>query len=471
MERWLTAALDYLPRWLEHQLRHTEQPGLSLAVVHKGQPVLTLALGHADLRRRVALTPAHRFRVASHSKSFTATALMKLREQGRLQLDDPIGRHVGDLHPQVAAVTLAQLLSHSAGLLRDGFDAGQWLERRPFLNEGELRADLAAGLTLDANTRFKYSNHGYGLLGLAIEAVTGERYADWVAREVVAASGLVDTLPDVPQGAASTQARAARALNLASGHTLKWPLGKRLPLPAAMDTGALAAATGFISTASDLARFFHSLSPTSAKSVLSVASRREMTRRQWREPHAGAERWYGLGTMQGTLGAWEWFGHTGGFPGTLSRTACVPAQQLAVSLLSNAADGLSQPWTDGVLHVLQAFARHGAPSRRAAAWQGRWWSLWGTTDLLPMQDKVLLANPSLANPVQDAAELQPLGRARDGSLRARIVLANGYASHGEGAALGLDEQGRAAWLQLAGTRLLPEAEVAAELGRRYGGQR
>lgn len=79
-----------------------------------------------------------------------------------------------------------------------------------------------------------------------------------------------------------------------------------------------------------------------------------MTRRQWREPHASVERWYGLGTMSGSLGPWDWFGHTGGFPGTLTRTACVPAHDLAVSLLTNAADGPAQGWMDGALRITAA---------------------------------------------------------------------------------------------------------------------
>lgn len=458
MSAWLASALDYLPRWLEHQLRVTEQPGLQLAVAHQGRIVLEQAFGHADRVAGQRLSTRHRFRVASHSKTFTATAVMKLREQGRLRLDDPVGRHLDGLHPRVAAVTLQQLLSHSAGLVRDGRDAGQWAERRPFLDEAELRADLAGGPTLTPSTRFKYSNHGYGLLGLVVAAVTGEPYAGWARREVIGAAGLKDTFVDVPEG------DAARArLRLASGHSGKWPLGERLAIPAAMSTHALAPATGYVSTAADLARFFGGLAPGAAHGLLHDDSRREMTRRQWPEPHASAPRWYGLGTMSGTLGAWDWFGHTGGFPGTLSRTCVVPSQQLAISMLTNATDGPSQAWVDGALRVLQAFAAHGAPTRRSAAWTGRWWSLWNVVDLLPVADKVLVANPALANPLLDAAEIGEL-RGDQG----RIVQANGYAHHGEGAALLRDARRRVTGLQLGGMRLLPEAAAARELRQRYG---
>ncbi|MEP7101565.1 MAG: serine hydrolase domain-containing protein, partial [Burkholderiales bacterium] len=397
--------------------------------------------------------PRHRFRVASHSKSFTAAGVLKLREQDRVKLDDRVGEHVPGLHPKVAAATLGQLLSHSAGVVRDGADGGQWSDRRPFLDEAALRADLVDGPVLEANTRLKYSNHGYGLAGLAIEAVTGECYTDWIAREIVAASGLTETTPDAPI-AASTP--------FASGHSAKLPLGRRVVIPGDNPTNALAAATGFVSTAGDLARFFASLAPDSKRSVLSPESRREMWRRQWRDAYAAVPRWYGLGTISGDLDDWAWSGHTGGFQGTITRTVCVPSQQLTVSVLTNAADGLSHAWVDGALHILRAYLRDGAPSRRTAAWSGRWWSLWGPVDLLPMADKVLVANPSLANPVQHAAELVVAS-----PTQGVMALAGSFDRHGEPVRLERDARGKATALWLGGTKMQSEAKTAKELATKY----
>ena len=99
-------------------MRESEQPGCVIAIVHKGRVVLERAFGYADLVGRVPLTPRYRFRVASHSKSFTAAGVMKLREQGKLGLDDRVGQYVQDLHPAVAEATIAQLLSHGAGITR-----------------------------------------------------------------------------------------------------------------------------------------------------------------------------------------------------------------------------------------------------------------------------------------------------------------------------------------------------------------
>ena len=299
----------------------------------------------------------------------------------------------------------------------------------------------------------------YGLVGLAIEAITGEPYNDWIAREIVAASGLRETAPDAPIAARTPFAR---------GHSAKHPVGRRVVIPAGMSTRALSAATGFVSTAGDLARFFASLQPEAKTSVLSVAGRRELNRRQWKDEHSSIMRWYGLGTICGTLVDWDWCGHSGGFPGTITRTVSVAAQGLTVSVLTNAADGLSHGWLEGVLHILRAHALRGAPSRKVAPWAGRWWNLWGAVDLVPVNGRVLVANPSLLNPMQDASEIEVAGR-RDGASHGRIVLAGGYMSHGEPARLVFDARGKPKQFWLGGTQFLREAKVAKELARRYAG--
>ena len=453
MEKWLAAALDYIPQWIDFQMRQTEQPGVSIAIGHRGKPVLEQAFGHADAVAGVALTPRHRFRVASHSKSFTAAGIMRLRELGRLQLDDPVGRHVKRLHPAVAQATITQLLSHSAGLIRDGTDAGQWQDRRPFLNARELKVALREAPVLAANSRFKYSNHGYGLAGLVIEAVTGESYGDWIRRAIVEPAGLRETEPDAPLGPRAPMAR---------GHSAKLPLGRRVIIPGLNPTHALAAATGFVSTARDLTRFFAQLDPAAKRSVLSAASRREMIHRHWRDPYATLEGYYGLGIISGKTGEWERFGHSGGFQGFITRTAVLPERGLTLSVLTNAVDGLAHPWLDGIMHILQAFARHGAPGARNRDWRGRWWSLWGAVDLVPMGEKVLVAGPGLANPFMDASELAVSGRDRG-----RIALANGYASHGETVRRVRGRDGSVTEVWLGGTHFLPERGAAEELETRY----
>ena len=454
MDRWLRPALDYIPRWLEYQVRLTEQPGCTFAVALGGRVLLEGAFGLANIRTREAMTPRHRFRVASHSKSFTAAAIMKLRDEGRLRLDDTIGQHVKGLHPKTASVTLSQLLSHSGGIVRDGYDGGQWFDRRPFLKELEIRKDLARGLIIEPGERFKYSNHGYGLLGLAIAAVAGEPYQDYVQREIVANSRLTETTPDFPSG---------RRIRFARGHSGKALLGRRVVIPGENPTHALAAATGFVSTAADLARYFSLLHPAGRGRLLSKTARREMTRRHWRVPHSAIERYYGLGLDCGNLQDWTYFGHGGAFQGYVTRTATFIEPAVSVSVLTNAGDGLAPFWLDGVGHVLRAFARHGAPGRRNADWAGRWAGLSGVGDWLPMgKSKVIVATPALFNPLMDASELEIIGRDK-----ARIALAHGFFSHGESVARLRNTRGRITRIEFGSWQLTSEAAAQRELAARY----
>jgi len=134
MDAWLRPAADYIADWLEFQLATSQQPGVMIAIAHRGEIVAEHAFGLANLDTGERLTPRHRFRIASHSKAFTAAGILKLREQRKLRLDDPVGQHVGGLHAEIGAQTIAQLLSHSAGLARDGADSGQFIDARPYLS-------------------------------------------------------------------------------------------------------------------------------------------------------------------------------------------------------------------------------------------------------------------------------------------------------------------------------------------------
>ena len=115
------------------------------------------------------------------------------------------------------------------------------------------------------------------------------------------------------------------------------------------------------------------------------------------------------------------------------------------------------------MHILRAFAQHGAPSRKVRDWAGRWWSLWGAVDLVPIGNKVLIVAPGLINPIGDAGELEIASRDRG-----RIALADGYSSHGEPVRRVRDRAGKVTEVWLAASKMLPEAKIAKEMLARYG---
>jgi D-alanyl-D-alanine carboxypeptidase len=149
----------------------------------------------------------------------------------------------------------------------------------------------------------------------------------------------------------------------------------------------------------------------------------------------------------------------------MTRTACLPGRRLSVSVLTNAADGLCQQWLDGVVQILRRFDAGGAPSRRAAAWTGRWWTSWAAVDLLPMGDRVTVALPAQLDPFVDAALLSP-GARRSGVASATIERDTGFGRHGEPARLEHDAAGRPSALWLGGTQFVSQAQASRELRRR-----
>jgi CubicO group peptidase (beta-lactamase class C family) len=456
MEAWQQPATDYIRSWLEFQMRQSQQPGCIIAIAHRGKVVAEYALGHANLETGEKLTPRHRFRIASHSKSFTAAGIMKLREQHKLRLDDPVGQYVKGLHRQVAETTIAQILSHSAGLVRDGTAAGQFSDSRPFLSVEELMSDLQSPPAIEPNTRFKYSNHGYGLIGLVIEAITKEPYRVWIEREIVEAAGLRETRSGMP---------LPKGTPFARGHSPRLPVGRRLVIPGDNIQNAITPAGGFVSTAADAVRYFAQLAPNAKRSVLSPASRREMTRRHWR-PISSIESYYGLGIASSTVAGWERFGHGGGLQGYISQTFVIPACEMTICVLTNATDGYAGFWADGATRILQAFAARGAPQRRVRDWTGRWWSPWGAFDLVPMGNLVICGNPYAFNPFLDATEIEVTGRDTG-----RISVATGHGSYGEAVRLIRNKAGKVTEVWFAGGKGRPEKAVAAEMERKYGRRR
>jgi D-alanyl-D-alanine carboxypeptidase len=452
---WLDAALDYIPDWLAFQVERYKQPGCAVAIADADGLVAEFAFGAADLRTGEKLTARHRFRIASHSKSFTAAGILLLRERGLLGLDDPVGRHVGGLHKDLAAARIGELLSHGAGVTRDGADSGQFLDRRPFLSREELRAELAQRQPLAPGLQLKYSNHGYGLLGLAIEEITGEDYSAWMMRHVVRPSGLKETVPDMchlPQGA-----------RMAKGHTMEFPFGQRLVVPGDNVCDAIAPAGGYVATAADTARFFARLGPDAKDSILSAASRRDMQHRRWRDPHSAQESHYGFGTMSGAPGPREWFGHTGSLQGFVSRTARYPANGLTITVLCNALDGLSWAWVDGIASILSAFEQHGAPARGVADWRGRWWSMWGASDLVPMGKIVAQVVPAMLPPFDaGTTEIELTGKDK-GVVRKTSA----YNSPGQPVRLVRGANGKAKEVWVGGSKLVPKGAMLKEVLGRY----
>lgn len=347
-----------LPEWLETVRHLRRQSGFQVAVWHDGELVAEVAVGAADEPAGIPLRTSHRLRIASHSKMLTAFTVMRLKEQGRLRLDDTVGDHVAELaESPVADRTLRDLLSHGAGLTRDSDDSRWWRLGIPFADRARLLEIARSGAVRTApGLHLQYSNIGYGLLGLVIEEITGTGFAEAVAELVldpVGVPGIGPDLPDAPPG-------PEQADGFAHGHTSLLHGPRRVVEQ--IGTGALAAATGFWASAGAIASVAGKV--LTAGELLEAASLREMRRRVW-TLHDGGQ--YGLGLQEGRLHGFTVIGHSGGFPTGLSRTWAAPADRLVVSVIGTAVDAPSSEIALGILGLLSLAA--GRPAPQAEEWE------------------------------------------------------------------------------------------------------
>lgn len=448
-------ALAAVDRWLAYRLWHSRTPGAQVAVGVRGTPVFSRAYGYADLESRTPMRTDHLFRIASHSKTFTATLLLQLVEEGRLGVDDPLGRHLPELTGPVADVRLRELLEHTGGVLRDTRDADFWQHRRPFPDRDELvRLAQEGGLKSAPGERFAYSNVGFSLLALVVEAVTGTGLATLAQERVIAPLGLTDTAAELLPDRAGDYATGYSSLAAA-------PRRHRLPDPG---TGAFAGAAGFTSTASDLVTYFgaHALGD---ERLLSDRTKRPQQRRLHDTDPARPEAdGYGWGMVTESVDGTTHVGHGGGYPGHITKTLLDPATGLVVSVLTNAADGPATPLALGVVRLLARSRQRDdgpAPSPAALRRTGRYASDWDVLDLAALGGRLRALVLDGWDPLTGADELT-----EEGPDRFRITAGRGYGSVGEPVTVVDGDEGPA--LRYAGftMRALPDLEEPDD--HRYG---
>ena len=415
-------ACSYFDGWLDVQRRRHRVPGVQAAVWHDGEVVFSRALGVSDESTGEPLTTHHLFRIASHSKTFTATAVMQLAERGDLRLDDTVAHWLPSLAGTgIAAVKLRELMAHAGGLVRDGRDGDFWQLFHAFPDdEGLVRIAADSADVIHRNERFKYSNVGYSLLGKVIETASGLPYRAYVAEHVVDRLGLVDTGPDLDP---------ARAARYAGGHGWLDDDGRRLPIDH-IDTGAMSSATGFFSTADELVRYAgaHCFGD---ERLLSDDAKREMQRAEWEVEGTGTS--YGLGFAIHTIGGRRVVGHGGGYPGHITRTHVDPVDRLAVSVLTNAIDGPALGMANAAIALVNLAAEQptGTPDGATAGvdprrFCGRFANLWGAFDVVALGGRLLQLTPTLDDPTASYAVLEIVD---DHTLR--YATTTGYGSYGE----------------------------------------
>ncbi len=311
-------------------LEDNRLPGAAVGIVADG--ALTWSYGHGFADRASGRRPDEQtlYRIASITKTFTATAIMALRDAGRLRLDDPLVAHLPEANAitnpfgPVSDVTIRRLLTHTSGLQGDHPMADPRAE--PLGSIADVIRDLGrVAVVIAPDTQTKYCNIGFQILGAVIERLSGEPYAAHVERTLLRPLGLSRTAFEPPA--------AERATGYQARHH-----SDDLPLASVQPSALFEADGGLWSSVSDLARWVAFWLSDAPSAVLQAETRSEMLR-PW---IVGKADWT---EMQGLCWYWQrhgeerYVGHAGGWHGFVSRIALAPADGVgAIALVNGVGD-------------------------------------------------------------------------------------------------------------------------------------
>ncbi|MCW5518041.1 serine hydrolase domain-containing protein [Muriicola sp. Z0-33] len=337
--------------WLDAQKDFDQLPGISVAVIEDQEILWTAAFGASNKEESVEMKPSTLCSICSISKLFTAVAIMKLYDEGKLRLDDK----VADLLPtynltqkfnESGPVTVRSLLTHSSGLPREA-DYPYWTGPDfPFPTKDQINEKLGGQETLyPASTYFQYSNLGLTLLGQIVEEVSGMPFEDYVQQNILQPLDLKDTRPTMPKELYGKQlAKGYSAINRKRER-------KQVEL---FDANGITPAAGFSSNVTDLANFASwqfRLRNQAATEILKPATLKYMQQVHWTNPNWKTTWGLGFVVFKGSNGN-TWVGHGGSCPGYRSVLQLDLKSKMAYAVMINAGGTNPGSYSRGIQAIM-----------------------------------------------------------------------------------------------------------------------
>ncbi|KIF02080.1 beta-lactamase [Streptomyces sp. RSD-27] len=299
-------------------LKEARVPGVMVALSAPGKGEYVRAFGVADKATGAPMKTDMNMRIGSVTKTFTVTALLRLVDQGKVGLDDPIGKYVSGV-PNGDRITLRQLASMRSGLFNYSEDEGFFKAltadpRRPFTPQELLSYAFRHPVQFAPGAKFDYSNTNLILLGLVVEKVSGKPLDRFVTEQVIAPAGLRHTL--FPTGAEFPKPHA-------QGYTDQTASGK-VEESTDWNPSWGWAAGAMISDLADMRSWAQTLATGTLLTPATQAERLDVTRAA---PDAG----YGLGLFDVA----GWIGHNGSLPGYQALVVYLPEARATLVVLLN----------------------------------------------------------------------------------------------------------------------------------------
>lgn len=338
--------------WMQ---RH-RAPALSVAIALDGQPAWSGGFGFADPARGVPAKPHTSYRLASITKSLTATAVMMLAEKGALDLDAPIQRYCPAYPAKRWPVTARLLLAHLAGVRHHSLLEVIWPNTHHYESvTAALEYFKNDDLDAQPGTEYRYSSLGYTILGCAIEGASGKSYASYLREHIFAPAGMIATIPDDAR-TPSPGGTAYFSKGLVYKVTKKFA---RHTSAQSIDVSDRLPAGGLLSTVDDMMRFAIALQ----YGKLVKDSTRELMWTRQRTSDGKPLQFYGLGWLVGEPDSLRpkrvW--NDGSQPGTRTFLYLRPTQGIIIALMTNMEGAACEELVPQILEAIGQ--RQGTPRR------------------------------------------------------------------------------------------------------------
>lgn len=399
-----------LDAWLPWKIQYDRIPGLAVGIVHNGKIVYQKGFGYADIESKILITPKTCFRIASISKTFTAVAIMQLFEQGKINLDDCVGKYLPWFKAQTKNsdsnnITIRQVLSHTGGVFRDG-NTPHW-ENDNFPDLAGLKKSISnKSIVFENLTRFKYSNFGFALLGEVIKKASDLDYDEYVTKNIIRKLGVERTAPDYSKENDNW---------LAKGYSRPIPNKEREVFPHSR-TKAYAPATGFLSNVCDLAKYLAAMSikQNNSNILISKESKKEIMREYWATGEENES--YGLGFEIYKIEKRKIVGHGGGFAGFITQISLDMENDIGVVTLTNTNDSSCSSINTGIFETTYKFVDEkskysdGKKISNQEKFEGVYRSRWGDTIVVGIDTNLVAFDPKANSPVKYSTLLKTEGK-------------------------------------------------------------
>lgn len=411
----IQSQLRMMEVWLEAQMSYRDIPGISVGIVYDQDLIYARGFGYSDRDHQIKASPQTIYRIASITKTFTATALMQLRDQGKLDLNDPIVHYlpwftINNPFPDSSPITIWHLLTHTSGLPSEAAFP-YWTDHKFPTQEQIIKTVQNQSLIYPTGTRYKYSNLGLTLAGMILEVASRQTYEQYIQQHILQPLGMIHT---------SVTLSEKDKKQLAVGYSHRLGDGKRMIMPFT-DSKGLTPAANISSTVEDLA-IYASMQfrnePLGGRQIVKGSTLKEMHRIQWIRPDWSRGR--GLGFEIWPIDGHIVVGHSGWVAGYQTRLAFIPESKIAVIVMTNSDDGDPEFLANQIIRqmtapILAASQVPLPPIPVSPLWNrylGRYIDPWGyITDIIIHNNQLMMneiSYPPQDNPVSNLVDLSPI---------------------------------------------------------------